>query len=318
MKNLIIFSLALFTISFVSCKKDDGSGSSSSSVENYSSVNDFLSKNQPKIQEYIINASLGGTFTSPQGTKVTIPANAFLTQLNTPVTGNVTIQFKDIYRKSDMLFADMPTMIEFTQPLKSGGEFFIKAISNNSGLLLANGKKIVVEQPAALTGGIDTANAMLPFIQLDTMFMNIGWFPSIQDSVTSTVNYYIYSLYQFSTPADSGTWCNSDNSTFFSMYPQTDLTLIPNDDINLYGTQVFLVFKDISSMIHVYQNYPLYNFKYDYSPVGLECTVVTVGVKDGKLFSSFTPITISNNQTLNFSLNPISVAEFKNKLNALN
>jgi len=53
-------------------------------------------------------------------------------------------------------------------------------------------------------------------------------------------------------------------------------------------------------------------------PVGLECTIVAVGIKDTKLHASFTDITITANQTVNVSLAETSEADFKSKLTALN
>lgn len=305
-------------MALVSCKKDDNAiVNTHTPVDNYSSIDDFFSKNQPAMQEYTINGALGGSFTTPQGTIVTIPANAFVSQTSLPVTGDVTIQFKDIYLKSDMLLQDKSTMLSSGRPLKSGGEFFIKAVSDNAGLLLADGKNILVEQPATLTGGVDTVNVMTPFVQGDTA-ANIAWVPSIADTVIYSMLDYIYSLYQFSVPADSGTWCNSDNATFFSMYSQTNLTMIPNDSTNIYGTQVFLVFKDISSMVHVYQNSFIQKYNYYFYPVGLESTMVAIGVKDGTLYTSFIPITGSGSMTLNFSLSETTTAEFLSELEALN
>jgi hypothetical protein len=52
--------------------------------------------------------------------------------------------------------------------------------------------------------------------------------------------------------------------------------------------------------------------------VGLECTVVAVGVKDKTLYSSFTPITISNNQIVNFTLSSTTTTAFIAQLKLLN
>jgi hypothetical protein len=265
------------------------------------------------MQTYTVDGSTGGSFISPQGTTVTIPANAFLTQASVPVTGNITIQFKDIYTKSDMLLSDKATMTTAGNPLKSGGEFFIKAIANNSALKLASGKKITVNQPASLTGGLDTINKQLPFIGKDTA--TTGWITAAQDSVNHLAGGYIFSLYNFNTPVDSGSWCNSDNASYFSTYTQTTLTLIPN---NYVGIQVFLIFKNISSMVHVYYDPISFNFPYNYAPLGLQCTLVAVGVKNGALYSSFVPITIGSNQSVNFSLSQTTTTSFINQLKALN
>jgi hypothetical protein len=310
--NTLICLAAMVII--ISCKKKD---TPTPLPDNYSSTSDFFLKNDVVMQTYTINGSTGGSFTSPQGTVVTIPANAFITKSNIPVTGNVIIQFKDMYRKSDMFFSDITTETMGGAPLKSGGEFFIKAIFDNSSIVLANGKNITVNQPAALTGGLDTVNGMQPFVrQPDTAGNRKGWIPAAFDTVTEKASSYIYHMYQFKTPVDSGSWCNSDNSSYFAAYPQTILMLHPNDKISDYNQIVFLVFKNISSMVHVY--YDGTDFPYSYAPQGLQCTLVAVGVRNGVLYSSFVPVTISSNQTVNFSLSKTTTNEFISQLKLLN
>ncbi len=312
----ILYIITAFVI--VSCKKETEETTPQVTVNGYTSVTDFLSKNTPVMQTYTISGVSGGSITSPQGTIINIPANAFLTQAGIPVTGVVTIQFKDIYKKSDMVLADMSTMTNFSSPLKSCGEFFIKALSNNSALILDAGKRITVSQPGALTGGLDSINVMQAFIQQDTLGQFGGWSPAPADSVFYSASNYIFSLYQFNAPVDTGSWCNSDNSTYFSAYPQTTLTLMPNDNVNSYGTEVFLVFKNISSMVHVYYEQFSSKFPYYYAPQGLQCTLVAIGVKNGVVYSSFNPITITANQSVNFTLSPTTTSAFITQLNALN
>ena len=48
-------------------------------------------------------------------------------------------------------------------------------------------------------------------------------------------------------------------------------------------------------MVHVYSNGS--NFPYAFAPIGLQCTLVAIGEKDGSLYSCFKPITITNNMT---------------------
>jgi len=102
--------------------------------------------------------------------------------------------------------------------------------------------------------------------------------------------------------------------------PQTTLSLRPTDNADSFHTDVFLVFKTINSMVHVYRGYNLtfQEFPYNYAPVGLACTVVAIGIKNGVLYSSFTPITISNNQIVNFTLSSTTTDAFIAQLKSLN
>lgn len=318
-----ILILAIICTSVFSCYVPDEPGDYvPPSGTNYSSMQSFWSHNEIPTQTYAINGTTGGTFTTPQGTQVTIPANAFVTQSYTPVSGIVQIEFKDLYKKSDMLFANVATTDFTGAPLKSGGEFFIRATFNDSAILIAPGKEITVRQPAALTGGADFINEMTPFIgQPDSAGVN-EWVAAPVDTggatVVTTATDYIYTLYSFSTPVDSGTWCNSDNSSFFDGYTQTTFTIaIPDVDL-CNSSQVFLVFTDVSSMIHVYSSYFDNSFPYDYAPLGLHCTIVAVGLKNHVLHSAFVPVTIGSNQTVELTLQETTEATFKSSLEALN
>ncbi len=315
--NLLIVALLMITI-YAGCKKNDAATSTPAAItasDNYASMAAFHAQNGVPMQTFTINAVTGGSFTTPQGTIVTIPANAFQTQAGGAVTGNVLIQFKDIYKKSDMLLSDKATRYFSGIPLKSGGEFFIKAMQANVPVMMANNKKISIKQP--LNGiALDTAMAaMSPTVPLtDTIG---SWSNNYYDTVLNNTNSYIFSLYKYNTPIDSGSWCNSDNPNYFAGVVQTTLTLNPTDpNWSNYYTQVYLMFTGINSMVHVYNNGN--TFPYYYAPLTAQCTLVAIGISGGKLYSSFTPITITNNLTVNFTLSETTTADFKTRLNTLN
>lgn len=302
------------------CKKDstttptNTSSNPSSPAVYYSSVSDFLKKNAAPAQNYTINGSTGGSFTTPQGTKVTIPANAFLDASNNLVTGNVTVEFKDIYTRSEMLLSDRPTVEYGAYPLKSGGEFFIVAKQGSTPVRIAPTKNITVHQPL---NGWAFDNGMTAFTELSGD--SVAWqAPADSSFLTSdsALSGYVFNLFTFNSPIDSGSWCNSDNSSYFSAYPQTTLTLKGTDSAGVFGTDVFLVFQGINSMVHVY-NSGYSSFIYNYAPQGLQCTVVAVGVKDSTAYSAFVPITIGTNQTVNFTLSKTNSSTFKSQLNSI-
>jgi hypothetical protein len=313
MKNKILIPAVLLFCSLACCKKESPSTIPSAG---YTSMADFLSKNAPTKQTYSVDANTGGQFTSPQGTVVQIPPKAFVNKNSLPVTGTVTIQFLDIYKKSDMLFCDMTTNTDQGKPIKSGGEFFFNALSAGTPLALSPGKKIKVIQPASLTGAVDPA--MKAFVKADTAGFGPTsvWTISGGDSVLVSPNSYVFNLYTYRSQANKGSWSNSDNPYYFSAYTQTNLAVIPTDDLVAYQTNVYLCFKNIASMVHVYSNSG--GFPYMYAPVGLSCTIVAVGVKDGNVYSSFTPITIGANQSVHFTLNQTTADAFKAQLTGLN
>ncbi len=162
--------------------------------DNYSSLADFFAKNGPQMQTYTINGATGGSFTTPQGTVVTIPANAFYNNLWQIVTGPVTITFKDIYKKSDMLLSNITTVTTNETPLVSGGEFYIQATAAGSPLQLAN--QLTITQP--LNGAPPDPN-MMPYIKApDTLphpLDTAGWSQELaNDVVSADINSHIFTL----------------------------------------------------------------------------------------------------------------------------
>jgi len=290
-----------------------------------SSLSEFYDKNAVPLQTFSVDAANGGSFTGAAGSIVTIPSSAFVDGNGNAVTGNVTVELREIYKKSDMLLSNMPTT-SYGWPLQSGGEFFIRATNTGGALLLQKNKRIQVKQPAAVTGGNDAAmKAFIGIANADSIANN-NWNPVLdsasnpQAAVLIDADNYVFSLYQFSTPAANGTWCNSDNSDYFSKYTTTSL-LISSTDTGFGRCDVYLVFKDVNCMVHVYatgvNSNNLYQYTYNYAPVGLQCTVVAITVKGDTLYSSFTPITISANQTVNFSLSATTTEAFKTALGNL-
>jgi hypothetical protein len=120
-------------------------------LENFSAHVDELA------QEFTVNAANGGIVTGSQGTKVSFYSNAFLNQDGAPVTGNVTVELVEVYKKSDMLLARKPTNGRkpdgSVSTLISGGEFFINATQNGQQLKLASG--FLLSAPVDNTGGAE-------------------------------------------------------------------------------------------------------------------------------------------------------------------
>ncbi|HTA82989.1 MAG TPA: hypothetical protein VK783_08650 [Bacteroidia bacterium] len=321
----VLVALLLASTLFNACKKSEPTVTpvTNTTPQTYGSLAAFYSQNQAPLQEYTINAGTGGSFTTQQGTVVKIPANVFVNSSGGTITGTVTVAFQDIYKKSDMLMSGYTPMLYYGQAMNSGGEFYIIAKSGDSIVNLNGITPITITQP--LNGWPSDKN-MSPFIKaqagLGTSVLPKTWIFS-SDSTACAVNVnptnYVFSLYTFNTPVDSGSWCNSDNSKYFNAYTQTNFTIQTTDTtFPEFTTDVFLLFNGVNSMVHVYENYgePQGKFPYSYAPLGLNCTVVAVAVDSkGNLNSAFVPnTTITANGTVNFTLTPTTVAAFKTQL----
>jgi hypothetical protein len=310
--TLLSFLFVLACLKF-SCKKDIGDLGYNEN-KSYTSVEDFFSQNGVPLQTYSIPAFSGGSITTPQGTIISIPPMAFMTLSGAVVAGNVTIEFKDIYKKSDMVLSRMPTTQVSGSPLRSGGEFYFKASQGGSTLRLKPGKSIRVSQPTYLTGGFIPQNPMMPFVWADNQSAE-GWDIARSDSLFNFGSTYVYQIFALN-PGSQGGWYNSDDYSLFLAYNQNQISFNPDDDPFDFGTEVYLIFSGINTVVKI--SYMNSHFPYLYAPEGLPCTMVAAGVKNGKLFSSFIPITVSPNLSVNFSLTETTTADFIAALKGLN
>ena len=310
---LILF----FGFIFATCKKDKldiNNPPNPPDGGSFLSTQDFLNQHAVTSEYFNFDNANGGTFTSVKGSQIIVFPNTFAAN-GSIVTGNVTMEFKDIYHKSDMILSQMPTTTIYDGILKSSGMFYIRVKQGTQALNLAPGVAIHVKLPLD-SNIIDTA--MAPFVLLPDSAGN-GWGQTAADSLNYIAGYYIYSLYNFSYPADSGTWCNSDNSTYFNNYTSTTFSAHATDDPSLYGTQVFMVFPGINAMVHIYGDYFIPdNFTYYYAPIGLNCTMLAIGVKDSNLYYSKQDFMIASNSIVNFSMTQTNETDLISLINTLN
>jgi hypothetical protein len=320
-QNTLLLAV-LVSVSLIECKCKKAEIEKINTTVTNTTLADFFSKNGVQSQKYKINATTGGTFTSPQGTVVTIPANAFVALGgSTPITGDVEIEFKDIYKKSDMLLSNMPTQTA-DGPLVSGGEFFINAVAivadMRMNVAIAEYKNISVQQPA-IVRPIDYS--MTPFVFNTNTAV---WQPATSPNTTGTAyipsdsiqfydaKNYFYNVYSLAP----WTWHNCDHS-----FEKNSTTLtIHSNNINTLNfdnssSSIYLIFDDINSMVNIHGSGE--NANYKFSPIGFDCTLVILSTKDGKIYSSFTHTTITENKTINVDVTETTTEAFKTALKAL-
>ena len=151
--------LFLLIITFVSCDTSDGDDiiiSPPISAAFKSISEKGLKKN---TQNFTITAGTGVvTLTSAKGVKLTLNGDC-LTKNGNPVTGQVDIEYVELFDKGNMLISNKPTMGIMPDGKKnlliSGGEFFIKATQGGVELKTSCYMNLIV--PTALTNGLDNA-----------------------------------------------------------------------------------------------------------------------------------------------------------------
>src|SRR5262245_57670039 len=66
-------------------------------------VEDFYKENRAAVQTTKVSVQSGGTMTTAAGMKITFPANGFVTQDGSAVTGDVSVNVKEVITPYDMI-----------------------------------------------------------------------------------------------------------------------------------------------------------------------------------------------------------------------
>ena len=155
MKNLKkITLLIILTLVFISCQNNDDS-TVQYVPSNQSLTALYSNALENKTQRVTFDAATTFTFVSQDGVTLTINGN-LLRKNGNVVTGNVNLEFVEIFDRGSMLVANKPTMgIENGEIklLNSGGEFYINMKQDDVNLTV--GSPIYLRVPTSLTGGTD-------------------------------------------------------------------------------------------------------------------------------------------------------------------
>lgn len=288
-----IFSLVLF-----SCKSDYDDNLIYQATTSEALYSLFESGLQNQTQTFQFNAEDGSTtFTSTNGVNLTIDGSCLLKN-GQPVTGQVNIEYIEIFKRSEMFLTNKLTMGlngSEKQLLNSGGEFYINATQNGEQLTL--NCLIHLEVPTLLTGG--TVLQMDAFTGNLDSNGNIIWelAPMIerwQASLSSDANQDAYNalLTNFG-------WFNFDYFQNSSSGTTTITANVPEGYGN--GNSLILIAtKNIpNSLGSIGGEYP----------IGLECHLIFVSEKNDLFYYSILENqTIINNHNISFPLSNMQTA----------
>jgi hypothetical protein len=279
----------------------------------------FTEQIRQATQKFTVNADkLPVSITGKYGTVLTFQG-LWGHQGNSSIRGNVQVEFIEIYTVADMLLLNKPTLGYSNGallPLQSGGEFFVSAKQN--GFELAKNYSLVTPPTTQLVPGMQVFTG--DQAGLDTMgtatISPISWFQTPTRAITcadtggTRVGTYCLNF-------QSSSWCNIDK------FMDTTKTIKPLKVVVPVGlvppnVQVYLTVVNVKSLIplYLYQNNA---FTANYAlKQGTEINIVVVADDNGTLKYAIQRTKITDNQTETIpALNPITVAELRNKISAL-
>lgn len=115
----------------------------------------------------------------PAGTTALIPADAFVFEDGSPVTGTVEIKMTEVTRKQDLLLGHLPT-ISNGKMLVSGGVVNLEAYSEGKALRMGPGKAVFIQFPRGFEDGMELFSGV-PDAQ-----GNMNWEPMKEDQNAKT------------------------------------------------------------------------------------------------------------------------------------
>ncbi len=308
--STFILLLSFSLITFNSCKKD--------TVNESSNLGSFFDDNLTNaVQNFTINGSSWTEIIGSQGTKILFGANSFQDASGNVVTGNIDIELVELLSIKDMILMDKPTTSN-GRILTTGGELNVNAFQNGQKLSLTPNSYIDIKVPTD-----NPYNNMRLFLGVTDNNGDVDWLPAdtlgVTDSVIiindSTVNggwadYYYFDLYG----ALNLGWINCDYF-YNDPNPLTSLTVTPNNRHDNTNTQVWLHIATANSLMGTGWNGT--SFITSNIPETISVTIVALSEIGGNYFSSFTPITVSNNHVENITLSPTTTSQFLTDVNNL-
>ena len=308
MKNLkTFFGTLLMTLTLLtSCEtKDDGDNDFNNAVDiataqEFKNIKDIALANL--TQNFSFNADDGNiTLTSANGVQININGNC-LTLNGNPVTGQVQLEYVELFEKGNMLTTNKPTMGTLPNGDKtlliSGGEFFIEATQNGSALDTTCGLQLII--PASLTGGADPLMSLWEG-EIDAED-NLTW-DEVEDA-TGQGGVFVEGSEYYGLLQGFG-WSNVDR--FYSdPRPKTLIQVQAPIGYNFTNSAVYLSYDGEDSGLAALDTYDgtlnLFSEHYGQIPIGLECHVIFVTEDNGIWRYAIKPVTIVANDIVTFTM----------------
>lgn len=296
-KQITIALVAIFSIvSLNSCKKDNSVSAVPTAAE-FQAIQDAALADLKQTATF--DAGTGITFTSTKGTRLRIAPNS-LRKNGIAVTGNVTLEFTEIFDGGNMAATNKPTMGLLPDGNKavlvSGGEFNINVLQNGQVLTLNTPMELKV--PTSLTTDSPTVAMDLFKGQIDAN-NNLTWVKDANMDVIQTVDSGGTGL-NYQTLVSQFGWTNIDRFAS-DPRPKTTMQVSVPEGYNFENCAVYLHYDGQGSALAKLDTYDSANklFKEHYGqiPIGLACHLIFCTEENGQWKYAIKPITISAGAT---------------------
>lgn len=302
-------TILMATLIVTSCNKNDNDDifvETPPTAQEFQNLKDAALENL--TQAFQFNAEDGSTtFTSAKGVQITINGNCLLND-GSAVTGNVNVEFVELFEKGTMLTTNKPTMGVLPSGDKamliSGGEFFINASQNGENLDINCAIQLIV--PSGLTGGIDPAMTLWEGT-IDAEG-NLAWDEAKADGAGGNGNLFAEGGQYYAFLNQFG-WSNVDRF-YNDPRPKTTIQIAVPEGYDNENSSVYLSYDGESTGLANMDTYDagtkLFSEHYGQIPIGLECHIIFVSEDDGLWKYAIKAVTIVDNDIITFTIGETS------------
>jgi hypothetical protein len=334
---------------------NDDNTNSSEPKQEVGKLNDYLKKQEEPSQTFTIISSKPTQVKGKKGIIISVNPNDLATVDGNPIGKNIQIEIKELTDQRQLLRTNAQT-VSNGQLLVSGGAYYINMTSNGQQLKLKDGKSLSVVFPKLADkemtlfygqrdslGKInwqksnETFTSKQPKDQsqnstarktgkkqsdIDAIFDYIDSSDTTmtQDERAAHAkkerNFKVEQKVYDAINIQSFGWINCDR--FLEIEDKTEFLVKINPSDSIIYANVYLVFKDINSVMQQY--YCCKGTAKDNSvtfeglPVGYKTRLFAYSVKDEKIYAFASDVTISKNQKLEIAMKYVTEQEFKNLL----
>lgn len=252
-----------------------------------------------------INAERGGIITTPDNVTVEFPANSCVTKNNRPCTGNLAVEILVLRKKGEFLLNNVPTT-SLGRQLISGGAVRIKVSQNGEEVRLArpfNNPYRVRFQSASTTPdpamklfeGTPEGRFKFDWIPLPTGFGGTPNLPTLSAWRGDTVQGRASAGFELSL--DRFAWINCDKFNGDSTNLTNKFCVALPDSFTNQNTSVFVVFKDINSVVSLVGDGRTKQFcvptSYRGLPIGRVVNLISISTIKDRIYIGKREVTIA-------------------------
>ncbi len=304
-------ALLLTALTFTSCKTNDDSDIDiilRPSAEEFNQIEEEALEALTQNFQFNTDDSYV-TLTSEKGVQISINTTC-LTLNGDPVTGDIDLEFVELFDKGNMLTTNKPTMGILPDGSKalliSGGEFFVNATQNGEALETTCGFQMQI--PTDLTG--DPDNDMVLWNGIIDDEGNLAWDEVKRDDAGQGEGGVFAEGTQYYGFFQSFGWSNVDR--FYSdPRPKTTILVGVPEGYDNENCAIYLSYDGEDTGLARLDTYDpeteLFSEHYGQIPIGLECHIIFATEDGGNWKYAIQGVTIAENDIFTFTEGEMSV-----------